>query len=96
MGRTKTPPSLKSIPFRSGNYVVVSFGHWVPFSTRLRKEYNYTPTGILGNCGLFYFKHCLLLARKVRRSLLQYIMYRTAVVVIAVLPADSSGRTVLR
>jgi len=41
---------------------------------RLRKEYNYTPTAILGNLGLFYFEHCLLLARKVKSSLLQYIM----------------------
>jgi hypothetical protein len=62
----------------------------------LRKEYSYTFTPFLGSYDLFLFEPYLLPGRRVRRSLLQFIMHRTAVVVIAVLIAGTSGRTVLR
>jgi len=93
MGRTKIPISIH---FHVESCPVTGFGHSVPFITRLKKEYSYTSIAFLSNCDLFYFEPCILPARRVRRSLLQYIMCRTAVVVIAVLTADSSGRTVLR
>ena len=89
MGRTKTPLQLEPVQLNG-------LGHSIFLAPRLRKEYRDTYTVILGNYGLFYFENYLSPARRVRRSLLQYIMYRTAVVVIAVLTAGSSGRTVFR
>jgi hypothetical protein len=79
-----------------GNYAVIRLGHSVSLAPRARKEYSYISTPFLGNYGMFYFERYLLSARKVRRSLLQYIMQSTAVVLIAVLAADISGRTVPR
>ena len=63
---------------------------------RLKKEYSYTSTPPLGRHDLFYCEPYLLAAKRVRRGLLQYTMYRNVVVVIAVLTAYSSGWTVLR
>jgi len=62
----------------------------------LRKEYSYTSTFFLDNYGLFYAIAYILTGRKVRNSLLQNILYRTAVVFIAMLTADISGITLLR
>ena len=41
---------------------------------RLRKDYSYTSTPFLRKYGLFYFEPYFLPSRRVRRSLLQYIM----------------------
>jgi hypothetical protein len=73
MGRTKTPVQSISVDFRVGNYAVIGLGNSVSLAPRLRKEYRYTSTDILGNYGLLYFEHYLLPGRNVRRSLLQYI-----------------------
>jgi len=50
---------------------------------KLKKEdcYNFSPS--LGSYDLFYFEPYLLPTRSMRRRLLQSIMYRTAVMVIA-------------
>jgi hypothetical protein len=56
----------------------------------LRKEYSYTSTIFLGNCGLFYAKSYILTGRKFRPSLLPNILYRTAVVFIVVVNAGSA------
>ena len=96
MVRTKAPLHLEPIQFRVGNYAVIGLGHSVSLAPRVREEYSYISTPFLGNYGMFYFEHYLLLARRVRRSLLQYIMQSTAAVLIAVLTADISGRTVPR
>ena len=81
---------------RVGNFAVFGNGHSVSLAPRVREEYSYISTPFLGNYGMLYFENYLLSARRVRRSLLQYIMQSTAVVLIAVLAADISGRTVLR
>jgi len=95
-GRAKNPLHLEPILFRVGNYAVIGLGQSIFLAPRLRKAYSDTFTAILGNYGLLYFENNLLPARRVRRSLLQYIQCRSPMVEIAVLIADISGRTVLR
>jgi len=98
MFRTKTPLHLEQmepIHLRVGIYAVIGLGHSVSLAPTVRKECSYISTPFLGNYGLLYFEHYLLPARRVRRSVLQYIMHSTAVVLIAVLTADISGRSVL-
>jgi hypothetical protein len=74
MGRTKTGLQLVSILCTEGNCAVIGLGHLGPLKSRLKKEYSCNSTPFLGNCVLFYFEPYILPARRVRHSLLQYIL----------------------
>jgi len=74
MGRVRTPLELVPIDFCGGNCVVIGLGHSVSFSTEFKKVYSSLYNTAQGYYGLFCFEPYLLPGRRVRRSLLQYIM----------------------